>query len=233
MQVNHCSQGFELGQANISQELVDQSVADLIQSLAQPYLKLKETALQNHAINPQFHGAYLLQIPKGHLRIPAYLIEKNGLEGIRFGGIFNYKIIDLDRNNPIYSLLTSLFEQVEKLGFPCSNAEVRIEKGSFYSVGTSWHYDTPASRYFISVCYSNVPNWITRVLDPKDAEEILKEKKKPDEAQIEKIERLSQNAQFGLLYDVSKIFHRAPLHTDLTSSVLSEQNYRLFIRLTQ
>jgi hypothetical protein len=238
--------GPVLGRASVAQQTVDLAVKDYIQTLAKTHLDLVSETFEKLRNDPTYYTKSGNGIPYKHIKdgfcnIPRYLIEKLDPKEPRFYAHFSYSIDEIDQNTPSGNLLLSLAKDISQIGIECHKVEVRLEKGCFESSAEYWHVDGPASDRSISICYSNVMGWCTRILDDEyisnffntiyDVPNDLYDKSNGDLS--ERIESLSRSSEFGVFYDVRKILHRSPRETDINVNALSVNDFRLFMRFTK
>lgn len=118
---------------------------------------------------------------------------------------------DLKKEDPLTLLLSQLSKKILSLGYGNEGTfDVRLEKGILPLEGNpwKWHFDGEIFKSSITVCYSNKKNWSTRISGGKPAEH-------------------------SCLYDALKVYHRAPIPSDLEGKELNADDYRLFIRYNE
>ncbi|MBA2726998.1 MAG: hypothetical protein H0U49_02350 [Parachlamydiaceae bacterium] len=210
---------YFLGKANIDQKVVDAAIHSLEKEMSIYY----SSHIENKSKFVYQH--------RGTFLIPSYLSEMEIDRDNRFYADRLYKIKTLDPLNSFENLLISLSQRISSLGFPSDRIEVRFEKGCFYSLANFWHKDFAMheEHNFFSICYSNVENWSTKILDVTAVKAIGKIPFVIEKETLEKIESLATNSELGVFYDVKQVYHRAPVSTDFDSHV-SNHHYRLFIR---
>jgi len=210
---------YILGNANIDQKVVDSAVDYLKSELSEFYAKVVE------------QGIEFMDWRSGLLIIPKYLVELNEDRNNRYYAGTNFKIKRLKPDNSLAILLLSLSQRISDLGFPSKHVEVRFEKGCYNAVANFWHRDFTMNENvnYFSVCYSNVEDWNTKILDEEGAKVIGEIPQVIDQQTSEKIESLAKNSEFGLIYEVTKVLHRSPLRKDFQLHAAKE-DYRLFIR---
>jgi hypothetical protein len=207
-----------LGNSNVSMEIIDTTVNDVLSTYAPVYQKIVADKRENLEKNPEHYkdlnksglpGKYF---PNGYVLIPEDLIhDKSGEE--RYYINLAYEIADLKTDTPITKLALSLHQMVCKFGFESNSVGIRLEKGCFCSYPDYWHLDGVKLGHSITICWSNQPN-------------VLREETETDK----KIEAVAQAAQFGYFYNARKVFHRGPRVEDLGDEKLGVNDYRLFIR---
>lgn len=120
---------------------------------------------------------------------------------------------DIKGEDSLDTLLSELGKKFFTLYGNKGSFDIRLEKGILPIGVTSskWHYDGEVFKTSTTVCFSNKTNWSTRVkVSPLDSEE--------------------RPAEHGCLYDALKVYHRAPITSDLEGETLNENDWRLFVR---
>ena len=117
---------------------------------------------------------------------------------------------DIQERDALDRLLSQLFKKLKSLG--CGDKgrfDIRLEKGILALEGGSWrwHHDGEIFKTSITTCYSKKKEWSTRIS--------------------------TGPTEHGVLYDAKKVFHRAPLSSDLNGEELKLDDYRLFIRYNE
>jgi hypothetical protein len=254
--VSDPSLALSIGSADISQESIDSAVQFLIQSTAQAYLDTLSKSLEEYRRDPshfdtcdfacyftRIKSCSATRLPQFTVAIPHDRINENRSGEARYQASFNFTLNEMDNESPLGTLVVSLSQRISDLGFPCSEAVVRLEKGCFVPEANDWHVDGPAANIAIAVCYSSRSCWSTRILDPTMGHVILKTRgsfeknQKAVEAlytatleQLKQIESASKPARIGFLYNVKEIPHRSPKASDLShEDKLDVDDYRLFM----
>lgn len=157
----------------------------------------------------------------------------------RYSIILIIKIKDIDASTPAGFLVYQLSKKVAQLGFPCNKLDLRFEQGCLNSLTPYWHFDPKISPHVfgsvhsIITSYSNNTNWNIRILNPRHNNKFVQAgMEEPRKESRDEVERLSEPAQFGCLYDGQRVLHRSPIKKDLKGN-LTKNDYRLFIRFFQ
>jgi hypothetical protein len=206
-----------IGAAEIDDEMVKASV-DYIKSISnEAFLELLKKHSKVGAI-----------ITKGKVTIPSAIRLETSQENPRYFTDFRYRLSQLD-DSPLGEMLKSLSKRIAELNFPCNNVTVRFEKGCYNSIGPIWHTDYDP-LHAISVCYSNIPDWSTRVLGTNYGASDVEPLSRGCNERLEEFENAGKPSKHGHLYNVVEVAHRAPKPQDLAGRTLSADDYRLFIR---
>ncbi len=140
-------------------------------------------------------------------------LEGSALAKARFFVKLRIKSKDVQEEDPLDCMLSQLSKKILSLGYGDKGIfDVRLEKGCMSLAGNPWrwHCDGEIFKTSITVCYSNKKNWSTRVVGEKD-----------------------EIAAHGFFYDALKVYHRAPIPSDLNGEELNADDYRLFIRYNE
>lgn len=124
---------------------------------------------------------------------------------------------DIKEADSLDLLLLQLSKKILSLGHGDKGTfDIRLEKGCLSLEGNpwKWHFDGEVFKTSITVCHSNKKNWSTRIADFK-------------------MESNGSPANHGFLYDALKVYHRAPVPSDLDGEELNANDYRLFIRYNE
>lgn len=151
---------------------------------------------------------------------------------------------DLGQDDPLDVLLIHLHTRLVALGCEANGEfDVRFERGFMPStVNNSWHFDE-TFKTSVTVCFSNRENWSTRIADLEKlglsnvlsraemtGPQRISERNPYFPFILQKIEQCGEATQMGHFYDALKLYHRAPIPTDLGDKGVSQTDYRLFIR---
>lgn len=169
------------------------------------------------------------------------LMEENqDVQSAKFYFKTHVDVIDLNNNDPLNHLLQKLSKDIFNLGFIDTKTgmfEIRFEKGCLNeSVASNWHFDE-GYKTSITVCWSNIDSWSTKILNlgkcPEDLRP-LKKLKRISKADIcYNDNKCQENAIFGGFYNALTTCHRAPKEGDVDDLPLSASDFRLFVRYTE
>ncbi len=124
------------------------------------------------------------------------------------------EILSTKEPDPLDDLLSTLSETLHSLGYQDGGKfDIRLEKGHLplESDPWKWHFDGETLKTSITVCYSSIDNWSTRIADSTTGIQ-------------------GKAAEHGVLYDAKNILHRAPIPADLEGKEIQANHHRLFIR---
>jgi hypothetical protein len=239
---NNCSVSY----ADIPNQMVRNGVDTIIQRITPAYMKLLEEARQNPSIISDYRSS-LFDYYKGMTLTPEIretvmqaqemapdydVVRKEVSHEERFSVFFgktdqsrlnqapddarlHIKLkVDpkhLKEADPLDQMLLQLFRKIVSEGYGDTGLfDIRLEKGilSLESDPWKWHYDGEVFKTSVTVCYSNKINWSTRIADGRPSDH-------------------------GFLYDAKKIYHRAPIPSDLDDKQLDVSDIRLFIRYNE
>lgn len=115
--------------------------------------------------------------------------------------------------------------------------EIRFEKGCLNeSAASNWHFDE-GYKTSITVCWSNIDSWSTKILNLSKCPEDLRPLKRIKRITKEAVcisDKCQENAIFGGFYNALTTCHRAPKKGDVdVSQLLKANDFRLFVRYTE
>lgn len=231
-----------LGYSNIGQDSVDAVLDEIKKTYTLNYRELvNETALKLIE-KPDLYKASRSECSKYYLlgdsssvfiKIPNPYIN-DGTDEERYVLLLVSKFSILDETTPVGALAISINKYLCGLGFACSEIQLRLERGCLNPIPNYWHFDTtyPERQPSIIICWSNKPNWSTRIMNDENYQKISKGKPLPlllaDKDTEEKVKSAVQLAKFGYLYNAKEVFHRAPQLEDFNGEEISADDYRLF-----
>lgn len=169
------------------------------------------------------------------LQAPHEIIKSWSKEN-RFYIELDYVVEHLNPSLPPENLLLNLHQQVVDLGIVGKHIDLRFEKGCIGASANFWHKDFREndSIKVLSLSYSNLPEWSTKILDDKtgliaslSSNTGIYNTISPDI--YNKCEEISENSELGTIYNVCEIWHRSPVKTDLPNPP-QENDSRLFIK---
>jgi len=233
-----------LGDAQIPPDIVDAVVTDLIKRLAPVYLEMVSEAHKRLELEPDFnHNHSTILLPT--------LLNANGIRKAKSVGVFSIPckfqdsqqcylidvayedITQIDKDSPLRVLVDNLRQRITKLGISLKEKVilVRFNKGFVDHRAAIWHRDSDDREIrTATVCYSNIANWTTRIVDPACNQKIPGGTTKPfSSEEMAAIEHVAQPSIRGVLYDGCIGIHRAPRLDDLEATKISCDDWRLFV----
>jgi len=231
-----------LGDACIAQSTVDAVVADLMKRLASYYCGAREKMAEGSGISG---GNYTSALPlcalsvkpqklncyMGSLIVP---YECDRFPECYFTEILVEDMTWIDKDTPLGDLVRKLRQRITELGVlhGLNRVSIRLNKGRVDHKGDFWHRDRDVDeRRTVTVCYSNMKNWSTRIVDAAHNQKITGNgvSKNFSDEEIAALESVAQPSIHGMLYDGVIGIHRAPKLADLGANVPSSSDWRLFL----
>lgn len=222
-----------IGSANLAPDIIDAAASSLIKDLDVRHQFFVEDAIigkEKNLYNAETRGAAYKSIGTFTFFIPFDFLTKGLAKGQeRYAMDNSFNTNNLNQNTPLEALVHKIKDIIEKCGFPCQKAEVHFEKGCMFSPAVYWHKDGDFGGSKITVCFSNKPNWSTRIavntvlsfddgwISEKDAAEL---------------DSLSFPAKHGDLWHSSTVFHRGPKASDMHNDPITAADWRLLIRFS-
>lgn len=112
-------------------------------------------------------------------------------------------------------------KKISELNFFTNHVEVHFEKGCMYSAADYWHKDGNfKDNIYITVCFSNKPNWSTQVVGLNDSED------------PRLLDSRGSALPHGDLLDAHETTHRAPKASDFRENPVTAEDWRLFFRFS-
>ncbi|MCP5507745.1 MAG: hypothetical protein H7A37_05550 [Chlamydiales bacterium] len=138
----------------------------------------------------------------------------------------------MSESTPLGSLISKIKQMIIEKGYTCVSVEVRFERGVFESKNSYWHLDgLGLGKDPITVCWSTREKWTTWIIDENtkihNSSFLERDFSKKE---LELVEAFGKPSATGNLYHVAKLWHRAPLISDLGEDSLTSIDYRLFMR---
>lgn len=132
--------GPTLGSANVPQEMVDNAIKTLVNTLEEPYQTLLNKVSENR--DPYDRREWKGPIKIGPANYNDLYIFDSLSGGKRYYAQKDYKINALDPENPLHVLLISLSKKIASFDHLCNSITLRFEKGCIHSSSwENWHYD--------------------------------------------------------------------------------------------
>jgi len=246
---------LNIGQANIDPALVDSVVKDLTKLIAPTFIAAAGEAFEKLKEKPDLKGVYKRSLPNHlialngrisseMLIIPFSLFPKSNpfdpsLLEERYA--FDLHCLDInciDKKSSYGVLVHALRNRLSSLEISQlpSSVHIRFNKGHLGHTGDFWHRDSDPDKgepRTVTICYSNIRNWSTRVLNRDDNQAIISKKTgwiTLSAEEIAAVERVAKPSMHGFFYDGQAGLHRASQLSDLEGSKVGVNDYRLFVR---
>jgi hypothetical protein len=239
-QINEVSRCPPIGHSTISNEEVNSAIDALIERITPLYLNLMHENNTNDTktlFESDSKTEFVLDGKtlftsgsKPSFELSIYPSKKLDMQNIN-NGRFYYKTKisrkNLDNKDALSHLIVKLSDQLSKLGykdFDNGVFDIRFEKGRIGKQNDDpmWHFDG-AKKAAITVCWSNVESWSTRVKPFEENQSLTFYHKSSNDN--------AESSKHGFLYDAQKTFHRAPYGSDLLK--LQIKHHRFFIRYNE
>ena len=128
--------------------------------------------------------------------------------------------IDRLVESPLKTVVLKIADAIRERKFFTNHVEVNFENGCIFSAADFWHKDSGSKDNIdITVCFSNKPNWSTRVVDHDDPED-------------PSLDSRSSVLPHGDLLDARHTTHRAPKVSDFPEDPVTSKDWRLFFRFS-
>lgn len=231
-----------IGSVVLRPTLIRDAVSSLTEELYPRHQSLVEKALENLAKNPKCYNNGSRphawhHVPNFTLSIPVEFLTQGARGKERYEWYHSVKICNLDPSTPLGAIVHKIKDTILECGFYCDRAEIHFEKGCMFSSADFWHKDGNRNgENYITVCYSNKPNWSTRIADSAKVYESLNvsslDPTMITEQQTAIIDSVAFPAKHGDLWHANKVLHRGPKASDLAGDPLTPDDYRLLIRFS-
>lgn len=166
---------------------------------------------------------------------------------LTFAAAWHFKINDLvsyqnsnkNLDNKVENILLKFTDKIKEMNQIAYEIKIVLDYGQVFNLVEYWHYER--THQAALVCYSNVPDWSTKLIHPDNTFRIFDNpedikiwknlKGNPNWSidQINIMNHISENAVHGNLYNICDRLHKSPTVEEVSTQI-SDQDYRfLFV----